>query len=117
MKWFRQNYTTSSLNFIPGPIGKTWREDYLSPKRLIMMERPFQQVSTEALQKKEKRLLLITRLLGGCMILLLLTSAYQLLYERASAVTGLPVCFLPILIINLNSLKKIRQEIHLRKQP
>jgi hypothetical protein len=105
------------LNFIPGPVGKTWPEDYLSPKRLNMSESPFRHVSTEALQKKEKQLILITRLLGGCITLLLLTSVYQLLYTKASALTGLPICFLPILIINFNSLKKVRQEIYLRKQP
>jgi hypothetical protein len=67
------------LNFIPGPVGKTWPEDYLSPKRLNMSESPFRHVSTEALQKKEKQLILITRLLGGCITLHICLSAF--IYE------------------------------------
>lgn len=81
-----------------------------------MKKEDYSQYSTEQLLKREKTAKIATGALFGVILVQLAAGIYLTVQKGFGVFTILPVCFLPILIINYSSIKKIRDEINSREK-
>ncbi len=80
-----------------------------------MKKEDYSQLSMEELTKREKTAKTATIVLGVILALQFLIGLFLTFKQGFSVFTILPITFLPILIINLSTIKKIREEINSRK--
>lgn len=80
-----------------------------------MKKEDYSQLSIEELTKREKTAKTATIVLGVILALQFLIGIVLTFKQGFSVFTILPVTFFPILIINLSTIKKIREEINSRK--
>jgi Na+-transporting methylmalonyl-CoA/oxaloacetate decarboxylase beta subunit len=72
------------------------------------------ELSNETLLKNEKILKASTYALAAVLVISFVVNIYVAVTKKFSALSVIPIAFLPILIINLNSLKEIKKEIKSR---
>jgi|JI8StandDraft_2_1071088.scaffolds.fasta_scaffold08148_2 hypothetical protein len=80
----------------------------MTPEKLSKMKLP-------ELTKQEKALKIATPILAGLLAIMFVLSGLLFVRQGFSAVSTLPIAFLPLLIVNITNLKKIRKEISSRK--
>lgn len=81
-----------------------------------MKKEDYAQYSTEDLLKREKTAKSSTSLLAGIVIVQFIVGVYLTYKQGFSVFTVMPFCFLPIVLINYSSAKKIREEINSREK-
>ncbi len=79
-----------------------------------MKQVPLSELSQEELLKKEKTLKAASTVLGGMLVVLAAASVYLTYLQGFTVFSVLPVAFLPIFIVNIGNLKKIKAEISSR---
>lgn len=80
-----------------------------------MKKEDYSQLTTEELIKKEKTAKTATIMLAVVIGLQFLVGLFLTYKQGFSVFTILPITFLPILIVNYSTIKKIREEINSRK--
>ena len=79
-----------------------------------MKQVPFSELSQDELLKKEKTLKAASTVMGGMLVVLAAASVYLTYLQGFTVFSVLPVAFLPIFIVNIGNLKKIKAEISSR---
>lgn len=80
-----------------------------------MAEKDLSKLSLEELEKQYKTLKIITSIFLLFLIIMTLCGVYLTFKKGFSVFTVLPICFLPLTMVNITSLKKIKTEIDSRK--
>ncbi|KOY87092.1 hypothetical protein AD998_13915 [bacterium 336/3] len=80
----------------------------MTPEKLSKMK-------LQELEKQEKALRIATPVLGGLLVVMFVLSILLFIRQGFSAFSTMPVAFLPLLIVNIINLKKVRKEIASRK--
>jgi tellurite resistance protein TehA-like permease len=73
------------------------------------------EMSNEQLLKNEKNLKTITYMLATAVLILFITVIILAFKKGFSALNVVPIALLPIVIVNLNTLKEMKNEIKSRK--
>ncbi len=81
-----------------------------------MKQTPLSELSQEQLKLKEKTLKGAVGILSGMLLVLFAVTGYLTYLRGFSVFTMLPFIFLPIFLINIINLKKIRSEITSRNK-
>lgn len=76
-----------------------------------MKQTPLSELSQEQLKLKEKTLKAAIGVLSGMLLVLFAVTGYLTYIKGFSVFTVLPFVFLPIFLINIMNLKKVRSEI------
>jgi hypothetical protein len=76
----------------------------------------YTQLSVEELTKRYKTTKVATIMLGTILFFQFLTGIFLSIKQGFSVFTIIPICFFPILIINISSLKKIKSELKSREK-
>lgn len=71
---------------------------------------------TESLLKKQKLLKMITALLGGMLFVLLVLAIYISFKKGFSALVVVPIALMPIIMLNVISIKNIQKELRSREK-
>ncbi|RZL16528.1 MAG: redox-active disulfide protein 2 [Pedobacter sp.] len=71
---------------------------------------------TESLQKKQKLLKMVTAMLGGMLMVLLVLAIYISFKKGFSALVVVPIALMPILMLNVISIKNIQKELTSREK-
>lgn len=71
---------------------------------------------TESLQKKQKLLKMVTAMLGGMLMVLLVLAIYISFKKGFSALVVVPIALMPILMLNVISIKNIKKELTSREK-
>jgi multidrug efflux pump subunit AcrB len=79
-----------------------------------MSKKSLSELSDEELLKNEKSLKTITALLLGAILVLFIINIFLAFKKGLSALSAVPIALLPIMIINFNSLKEMKEEIKSR---
>lgn len=79
-----------------------------------MKNKNFTELSNEELLKNEKTLKTITIMLAGAVFILFIINIFLAFKKGFSALTVVPIALLPIVIVNINSLKEVKKEIKSR---
>ena len=79
-----------------------------------MASQKFQEMTTEDLKKREKLTKMSTGMLIACCIIMLAAGIILSVKKGFNAITIVPVSFLPLIIVNANSLQGIRKELQSR---
>ncbi len=79
-----------------------------------MKQEELTKMSLDELKSKEKTLKSSMAILGGMIIVLLITGVFLTIKQGFGVFTVLPIVFLPIFTMNIGNLKKIQSEIALR---
>lgn len=72
------------------------------------------EMTNEELLKNKKTFSVVTYMLAGMLLVLFCLSIYISFTKGFSALTVVPIALMPILIINLNTIKEISKEIKAR---
>ncbi len=81
-----------------------------------MQKIDYSNFSLEALKKKAATLKVVTGILMGSIIVMLMAGIFITVKNKGfSAFSVMPVAFLPLMIININSLKEINKAIAEKK--
>lgn len=81
-----------------------------------MKKEDYSQYSIEDLSKREKTAKVATIALGSLLLLQLLVGLFLTFKQGFNIFIFLPFAFLPILIVNISTMKKIRAEIDSRNK-
>ncbi|WP_223861018.1 hypothetical protein [Spirosoma validum] len=81
---------------------------------LLLIMNPFSQMSVEKLQKQAKTIKLVTGMLAGMLAVLLVMAILLSIKKGFSTLVVVPFGLLPIVLINVNSLKQIKKELESR---
>jgi len=76
----------------------------------------FSEISTKKLLKNEKSLNTVSYIFAGALSLLFVINIFLVFYKGFSVSNIIPVALLPILILNMNTLKEIKKELQSREQ-
>lgn len=76
-----------------------------------MKQKPYSEMSLAELKNQEKTLKTVTYVLGGVLIVQFVVGIALSFTKGFSVFSILPFAFLPLMIVNLGNLKKIRAEI------
>ncbi|TKC07948.1 redox-active disulfide protein 2 [Pedobacter polaris] len=79
-----------------------------------MSKKNLSELSNEELLKSEKSLKTITAMLAGAILVLFIINVFLAFKKGFSAFSVIPIALLPIVIVNLNSLKEMKEEIKSR---
>ena len=79
-----------------------------------MAQKPYSEMSLNELKNQEKTLKTVTYVLGGVLIVQFVVGIALSFTKGFSVFSILPFAFLPLMIINVNNLKKIKAEIATR---
>ncbi|MCU0437725.1 MAG: hypothetical protein MUC49_07390 [Raineya sp.] len=80
----------------------------MTPEKLSKM-------TLQELAKQEKALKVATPILAGLLAVMFVLSILLFVRQGFSAFSTMPIAFLPLLIVNIMNLKKVRKEIISRK--
>jgi hypothetical protein len=81
-----------------------------------MKTKDLTQLSNEKLLEQTKSLKALTALLGGMLLVLFFTGGYILSKKGFNVFLIIPLAFLPIVIMNINTLKEIKKELASREK-
>ena len=73
------------------------------------------EMSVEELNQQQKSIKFVTGVMIGALIAMGAIGVFLTFQKGFSVFTILPVCFLPLAIINFKKLKEIREELRLRE--
>ncbi|MCU0355735.1 MAG: hypothetical protein MUD08_18665 [Cytophagales bacterium] len=76
-----------------------------------MKQKPLAELGLAELQTKEKALKTAVTVMGVFLAIMILICAYLTFLQGFSVFTVLPVAFLPLFMVNIANLKKIKAEI------
>ena len=76
-----------------------------------MKPKPLSEFSIEELKKNEKGMKIAVYVLGICVGLMFLSGGYLYTQKGFTASTALPLCFLPLWILNYRNWKKLKEEL------
>ncbi|WP_316830427.1 redox-active disulfide protein 2 [Pedobacter aquatilis] len=76
-----------------------------------MKEKNLAEMSNEDLLKTEKSIKVMTSILAVALALLFVINLITAFKKGFSALTVIPIALLPIVIVNINNIKKIRAEL------
>lgn len=79
-----------------------------------MTEIKLEELSNEELLKREKMIITVTYTLAGMLLLLFGLGIFLTFKKGFTALTVVPIALLPIVIINIGNIKKIKAERKLR---
>lgn len=79
-----------------------------------MKEQKLNELSTPLLQNQLKSLKVITYMLSGTLLFLFSLIIYLTIKNGFNALTIVPIALLPILILNFNTMNKLKKELKLR---
>ncbi|TCD02327.1 redox-active disulfide protein 2 [Pedobacter frigidisoli] len=79
-----------------------------------METKKYEEMSNEELLKSEKMTSTLTYTLGGMLLVLFSLSLFITFTKGFTALTVVPIALMPIVLINLGSIKKIKAERKLR---
>lgn len=82
-----------------------------------MNSKKLNEMSNQELLKQQKLLRVITYMLAGMLLLLFALTTFLSLKKGFSALSVVPIALMPIVILNLNSLKEIKKELKSRNLP
>jgi hypothetical protein len=82
-----------------------------------MSQNPFAQLSTEELNKKAQTLKKANIVLSVFLIIMALAAVANTVLGGFSVFSVLPICFLPMVLVNFGNLKKIQTELATRSTP
>jgi hypothetical protein len=71
---------------------------------------------TESLNKKQKLLKMITAMLGVMLLILLVLAIYVSFKKGFSALIVVPIALMPILMLNVISIKNIQKQLRSREK-
>lgn len=80
-----------------------------------MKDNKLSELSTEALLKQQKLIKVVTGTLAGMLLALLVLAINLSVRQGFSALVFVPFGLLPIVLLNLNSLKAIKKELDSRE--
>lgn len=80
-----------------------------------MRKQELSALSTEDLQKKGKVIKRLTGMLGGALIVLFGLYLYITIQKGFTPLLILPIALMPILIVNIKNLQRIKKELEKRK--
>ncbi|CCH53311.1 hypothetical protein BN8_02399 [Fibrisoma limi BUZ 3] len=80
-----------------------------------MKGQKFSEMSSEALLKQEKTTKVVTGMLAGMLLILLVMGIVRAFWQGFNSLIFIPFGLLPIVLLNLNSLKEIKKELDTRK--
>jgi asparagine N-glycosylation enzyme membrane subunit Stt3 len=75
----------------------------------------FSEMSVEKLQQQAKTIKVVTGTLAGMLLVLLVMAIMLSIKKGFSALVIIPFALLPIVVININSLKQIKKELESRR--
>jgi hypothetical protein len=81
-----------------------------------MPEKKIQDCTVAELEKRLKAHQLAVLMMSIAITMMVLSSIYQLFNGKFSVMVVLPVCFLPLLIINIKNVKQIKKELAQRNE-
>jgi hypothetical protein len=76
-----------------------------------MKPKPLSEFTTEELIKNEKGMRIIVIVMGVCVGFMFLSGGYLFVKKGFSASTALPLCFMPLWILNYRNWKKLKEEL------
>lgn len=79
-----------------------------------MSNKKYTEMSDEELLKSQKSIKTITALLAGMLLFLFAINIFLAFKKGFSALSVVPIALLPIVIININTLKEIKKELNSR---
>lgn len=79
-----------------------------------MSTKKYAEMSNEELLKSQKSIKTVTALLAGMLLFLFAINIFLAFKKGISALGAVPIALLPILIININTLKEIKKELNSR---
>lgn len=79
-----------------------------------MSTKKYTQMSDEELLKSQKSIKTITALLAGMLLFLFSINIFLAFKKGFSTLNAVPIALLPIVIININTLKEIKKELNSR---
>ena len=74
-----------------------------------------QEMSTEALLKQKKSIVALTGMLAGALLVLLIIAIILSLQQGFTPLVIIPFALLPIVLLNLNTLKEIKKVLNSRE--
>lgn len=88
---------------------------YLNQTLSIMKENPYAKMTLDELNAKAKSLKSMTSIFSSLLLVMTFVGVFLSIRQGFSVFSVLPVAFLPLLVININSIKKIKEEIQSRE--
>lgn len=79
-----------------------------------MSTKRYAEMSNEELLKSQKSIKVVTGLLAGMLLFLFAINIFLAFKKGFSALNVVPVALLPIVFINMNTLKEIKKELNSR---
>lgn len=79
-----------------------------------MSTKKYTQMSDEELLKNQKSIKTITALLAGMLLFLFAINIFLAFKKGFGALNAVPIALLPIVIINVNTMKEIKKELNSR---
>lgn len=79
-----------------------------------MSKKSLSELSDEELLKNAKTVKMITSMLAGAIFLLFIINIFLAFKKGFSAMSVIPIALLPIVLVNVNSLKEMKKEIKAR---
>ncbi len=76
-----------------------------------MKDDSLSKLSLDELKAREKSLRLVSSMFIGCIVIMALAGVFLTVQKGFNTFTVLPVAFLPLMIVNMSNLKKIKDEI------
>ena len=88
----------------------------ITTKSTLMAQKQLSEMTEEELKKNVKMMTIAVTVIIVSIIIMLISAVYTYTKKGFTATAVLPFAFLPIAIINLMNLKKIRAELDSRKK-
>lgn len=79
-----------------------------------MSNKRYAEMSNEELLKSQKSIKTVTAILVGMLLFLFAVNIFLAFKKGFSALNAVPIALLPIVIINVNTLKEIKKELNSR---
>ena len=80
-----------------------------------MKTKPLSEYTTLELTQKLKALKTVTSIFAGTLIVLFAVNLYQSITDKFTALSIIPIALMPILVINIASISKVKKELKLRE--
>lgn len=80
-----------------------------------MKTKPLSEYTTQELTQKLKALKTVTSIFAGTLIVLFAINLYQSIMDKFTALSIIPIALMPILVINIASISKVKKELKLRE--
>lgn len=93
-----------------------WPKKKFNPNPRQMKAKPLSEYTTKELTQKLKTVKTLTSIFAGALIALFAINIYQSITNKFTALSIIPIALMPILVINIASISKIKAELKSREQ-